>query len=192
MNVDPEDEELLRRLRRLPDQLDAGAALWAKAERVIRKPVAEWPEFEPVWDCDDASFHLSLDGTSPEAFASSYPDGVCCCDVDLSDLDSQLCGGSLRSAAEVWGIADTKVAEAICFWTEGGKMTPPMILLITAEGKPQLYVKGGNNRLAIVRAKGVVRLKVLIRRNELAAVSNMLRSLREETPSAKRDAGALT
>ncbi|MDR5799013.1 MULTISPECIES: hypothetical protein [Caballeronia] len=192
MNYSEEHERLLRSMGRHPDQIDAGAALWANAKKLIRKPLSKWPQFEPVWDCNEANFYFALDGESPEAFASDYPQGVRCCDVDLSELDARLCAGSRRSAGEVWGFADSKVAEAICFWAEGGKMTPPMILLVTVGGEAQLHVKGGNNRLAIVRAKGIARVKVLILRDELTAVKGMLPSLIECTTQMVQDAGAKT
>lgn len=185
MNLDAEHEEMLRRLGRHPDQIAARAAKWAKAKKMIRKPVARWPAFDPKWDCDEASFYLSLDGESPESFNYLYPQGVCCCDVDLSELDSRLCAMSRRSAAEIWGFADAKVAEAIRFWAEGGKMTPPMIVLV--EGKKELYVAGGNNRLSVARAKGVTRIKILVRRDELAAIKDLLASLCEDTPTVERE-----
>ncbi|MFL9996242.1 hypothetical protein PQR34_34615 [Paraburkholderia sediminicola] len=190
MNLDAEHEEMLRRVGRHPDQIAARAANWAKARKMIRKPVARWPAFDPKWDCDEASFYLSLDGESQESFNSLYPQGVCCSEVDLSELDRRLCALSQRSATEIWGFDDAKVAEAIRFWAEGGEMTPPMIVLV--EGTSELHVAGGNNRLSVVRAKGVARIKILVRRDELAVVKDLLPSLREDTPTAgQEEAGVL-
>ena len=170
---------MLKKNRPRPDQLDASRERDAKVSKLIKKPVARWPEFEPEWDCDAASYRRAEDGAMSAAdFAAKYSGGVTCCDVLIADLDAVLTTGSRRSKDEAWGFNDRKVAGVILFWSEGGTMTPPLISVGRWSGKDEIHIVGGNNRLAVLRSKGVVETKILVQTPQLDVAKALMPSLR--------------
>lgn len=148
----------------------------SKVERkLLRKPVAEWPPFAPLWDYEPGNFHRSADGCSAAKFRGAYSNGLILAEVDLIELDAALIENSRRTAQEVWGVgADDKVARAIRHWSEGGVMTPAMVQPQTIG---EIIIVGGNNRLAVARAKGVGRVPVLFEPGHLPSMQAKLPGL---------------
>ncbi|MBA9067003.1 hypothetical protein FHR71_000733 [Methylobacterium sp. RAS18] len=148
----------------------------SKVERKLRrKPVAKWPPFAPLWDHEPGNFHRSADGCSAAKFREAYSNGLMLAEVDLIELDAALIGNSRRTVQEVWGVgADDKVARAIRYWSEGGAMTPAMVQPHTTG---EIIIVGGNNRLAVARAKGVSRVPVLFEPEHLPAMQANLPNL---------------
>ena len=94
-------------------------------------------------------------------------------DVPLNNVDTALTPYWHRTAEEVWTVGSPdKAAQAIIHWKEGGLMTPPL-LVPTDDGR--LAIAGGNHRLAVARAKGVLHLPVLTKAHQEAAVREILK-----------------
>lgn len=122
---------------------------------VLNKPRGEWPDsFEVRWDFSPENFFLAEDGAKPEDYAEAeYMIG----EADLEEIDSKLHGASRRDSTQLWAVASSKVAGAILHWSGGGLMTPPHLEIAMGH----LVIVGGNNRMAVCRADGQVRLPFL-------------------------------
>lgn len=123
-----------------------------EARAIIGKSRPEWPAgFRIVWDFSPTNIYRAEDGASPDDYLpSEYRFG----EADLIELDSSLHGHSRRGDSELWTIAAHKVAGVILHWSNGGVMTPPMLDI----NMGCLVITGGNNRIAVCRADGLVRL----------------------------------
>lgn len=122
---------------------------------VLNKPREEWPDcFEVRWDYSPQNFFLAGDGDEPEDYTEAdYLIG----EADLAEIDSKLHGHSFRANADLWAVATSKVAGAILHWSAGGLMTPPHLEIAMGH----LVIAGGNNRMAVCRADGQLRLPFL-------------------------------
>jgi hypothetical protein len=126
--------------------------------RAIRgKPREEWPDaFTIAWDYSPQHFHRALDGEGTSEFAEDYGDvliGV----ADLVEIDGELHGSSRRAKNELWMTSQDKVARCILYWSNGLRITPPML----AVNMGKLVIVGGNNRMAVCRADDLARLPFL-------------------------------
>lgn len=123
-----------------------------EARAISGKPRAEWPaSFRIVWDFSPANIYRAEDGASPDDYLpSEYRFG----EADLIELDSSFHGHSRRDDSELWTIAAHKVKGVIIHWCNGGVMTPPLLDINLG----CLVITGGNNRIAVCRADGLVRL----------------------------------
>ncbi|WP_028167344.1 hypothetical protein [Bradyrhizobium elkanii] len=132
----------------------------ALAEKVMGRPVEQWPAFEVVWTDDPARYYWTFDGADPAAVnPDEYRLGA---GVDLAKIDAALTKYWHRRADEVWTVGDPrKAARIIIHWSEGVHMTPAMVVP-TADSK-NLTLAGGNHRLAVARAKGVALVPILFR-----------------------------
>jgi hypothetical protein len=130
------------------------------AEKVEGTPLAEWPPFDVVWQLDPAQFYFVFDGAEP---GSVRPDKLRMLnDVPIAKIDSVLTPYWHRRADEVWSVGDArKAARVIVHWSEGRAMTPAIVA--PTEDHSQLVIPGGNHRLAVARAGGIVRVPVLYR-----------------------------
>ena len=91
----------------------------------------------------------------------------------LADIDAALTPYWRRTPDEVWTVGSPdKAARAIVHWSEGGLMTPPL-LVPTSDGR--LAIAGGNHRLAVARTKAVARLPILSKSVDEAWVREILK-----------------
>lgn len=122
---------------------------------VLNKPREEWPDsFEVRWDYSPENFFQGRDGAAPEDYTEArYLIG----EADLEEIDSKLHGHSRRANAELWAVSASKVAGVILHWSAGGLMTPPHLQISMGH----LVITGGNNRMAVCRADGQLRLPFL-------------------------------
>ncbi len=150
---------------------------------VMKKPRHAWPrDFQIRWDFSPERFYLAEDGARAADYTQlKYQIG----EADLEEIDAKLHGASRRSEAELWGIYDRKVAEAIAHWSTGGLMTPPML----AVNMGYLVIVGGNNRMAVCRAAGVQRLPFLYKREQKALLASKLDSFVAEAAQAPAPGG---
>lgn len=130
--------------------------------------VANWPPFALAWDTGPENFYRSFDGADPDYDVSD----LTCFWYALAKLDAHLASYNARTAEEVWGVgSDLKSAKAIVFWSEGGRMSPP-ILAAREDGK--IGLNGGNHRLAVARAKGATTVPVLVHERDRAEIFKIL------------------
>jgi len=130
-----------------------------------------WPAFDIHWDLSPANFYRVFDGADPCSVTDN--EHVLIPDVSLASIDAALTPHWHRTADEVWTIGSPdKAARAIVHWSEGGSMTPPL-LVSTTDGR--LAIAGGNHRLAVARAKGVIRLPILVKLADEARVRQILK-----------------
>lgn len=133
-----------------------------KTEGLLNKPIEEWPEFAMQWDEDPESFHHSLDGTKA---ADIDTNEIALVRVKLSNLDAVLQDWNLRTVDEVWSVGNPRrAARVIVHCSEGGKLSPVWVVP-TTPGKVGLV--GGNQRLAVARAKGTQELPIIFWKKEL-------------------------
>jgi hypothetical protein len=140
---------------------------------VRRKPREEWPaSFQVHWDFSPENIYLAVDGGAPEDYTSDkYSFG----EADLAEIDEKLHGSSRRSASELWGVVDNKVAKAILHWSNGLAMTPPLLEV----NMGCLVIVGGNNRMAVCRADFQQRLPFLYLRVQTNLFAAKLSSFRQ-------------
>lgn len=144
-----------------------------EAKKLIKLPIADWPEFEVKWDVHPNKQNLAFDGVSVEEFVDDFPDGLILAEVSLDELDNELCSFNKRTPEEVWGVgSNQKAAEVILNWAEGKKITPPMIR--KTNGTNEICIGGGNHRLAVARAKRESKMFILIDPLELDFISSRL------------------
>jgi hypothetical protein len=150
---------------------DERARIQKAAEAVKGRPPETWPAFDIHWDLSPANFYRVFDGADPGSVTDN--EHVLILDVPLANIDAALTPYWHRTADEVWTIGDPdKAARAIVHWSEGGLMTPPL-LVSTSDGR--LAIAGGNHRLAVARTKGVLRLPILVKSAEAARVRQILK-----------------
>lgn len=128
----------------------------------------EWPEsFQVRWDFSPQRMHLAEDGVSFADFPiADYRYG----EADLAEIDRTLHGASRRSPSELWTIAPHKVARVIEHWSKGGLITPPLLAISMG----YLVIAGGNNRIAVCRADGQLRIPFLYEANSAEDFARML------------------
>lgn len=138
------------------------------ASAIEGAPVEDWPPFALEWDTRPESFHRSLDGADPDYDVSD----LACFWYPLATLDAHFGSYNARTAEEVWGVgSDRKSAKAIVFWSEGGRMSPP-IVAPREDGK--IGLNGGNHRLAVARAKGAAVVPVLVHERDRVEIFKIL------------------
>lgn len=141
------------------------------ADAIEGRPLETWPTFDVCWDLDPASFYRVYDGADPASVDTN--ELVLIPDIPLNDIDAALTPYWHRNADEVWTVGSPdKAARAIVHWSEGGLMTPPL-LVPTSDGR--LAIAGGNHRLAVARAKRAARLPILSKPAEEARVRKILK-----------------
>jgi hypothetical protein len=134
------------------------------------KPREEWPtSFRIAWDFSPAHIYFAEDGASPDDYSSSE---YCFGEADLIELDSLFHGHSRRSVSELWTIAAHKVAGVIWHWSNGGVMTPPLLDI----NMGCLVITGGNNRIAVCRADGQLRLPFIYLKDKAELFSTKIKS----------------
>jgi hypothetical protein len=144
------------------------ARLNARAERLINRPVEEWPDFEVKWDLDPRSFYRALDGARPSALDGRRLVVRWCV---LRTLDDVLADQSRRGPDELWSLGDRlKLGRVLVHCSEGRALTPPWIRPIAG----MVGIKGGHHRLAMCRAKGLKQVPVLVERNDLDQLLSIL------------------
>lgn len=145
----------------------------AEAAKLVGLSVQNWPQFEVVWDLSPQSQHLALDGLPPDEFAVAYPGGLRLERVHFKQLDAHLCAFNLRTPEEVWGVGtDSKAARVLLSWIEGRGVTPPLVGFTNQTS--ELMLQGGNHRVAVARAKGEVKIPILIAPENYEAVGQLL------------------
>jgi hypothetical protein len=141
------------------------------ADAIEGLPLASWPAFDVGWDLNPASFYRVYDGADPASVDEN--ELMLIVDVPLADIDAALTPYWRRTPDEVWTVGSPdKAARAIVHWSEGGLMTPPL-LVPTSDGR--LAIAGGNHRLAVARTKAVARLPILSKSVDEAWVREILK-----------------
>ncbi|WP_421166595.1 hypothetical protein [Aeromonas dhakensis] len=134
-------------------------------------PPQQWPDFIVKWDESKANLHYYADGEDATYIKLNYPHGISIADISLVSLDDSLCFTSRQSPSEFWtvGCADKKI-EVIEHWVSGGKITPCMVRPFNG----QIFIAGGNHRLAVARVKKEMTVPVLFDTGELDEIKNII------------------
>lgn len=97
-------------------------------QKIINKPMQEWPDFEIEWDLSPENFRFALDGCNEDKFARVFPCGLIIGEIALSKIQAILTCFSKRNADEIWTVDNEySVAGCIVHLSDGKKMTPPLI-----------------------------------------------------------------
>jgi hypothetical protein len=141
------------------------------ADAIKGLPPDSWPTFDVRWDIDPSNFYRVYDGAGTK---SVHTDELLVIpNVPLAVVDAALTPYWHRTASELWTVGDPdKAARAIVHWSDGGLMTPPL-LIPTSDGK--LAISGGNHRLAVARAKGVGYVPILSKSQKELQVREILK-----------------
>lgn len=140
----------------------------------------KWPSFIVKWDESNDNLHLYADGEDSGYIVDNYKHGIVIADVSLRELDCFLCETSRQSLAEFWDIgkADKKIG-VIEHWVNGGEITPCMVSPFEGE----IYIVGGNHRLAVARAKGEEIVPILFDNNHSDKIRAIIKTYNLRVPS---------
>jgi hypothetical protein len=107
------------------------------------------------------------------SFAEHFPGGVTVICVPLALLDRQLTRMSGQAPDEFWDVGSQGAkARLLWEWVSGKAITPPLIIL--HDDNLGLIVAGGNNRLAVARAKGAETVPILVKESERGQIEVVL------------------
>ncbi|HGF7366350.1 MULTISPECIES: hypothetical protein [Vibrio] len=138
---------------------------------VVGLPVEDWPEFGIKWDESAESLHYYGDGESRDFIEEHHPDGLIIADVNLKELDLNLVSISKQTVDEFWKIGrKEKKARLIAHWATGNVVTPCKISPYGSE----IFIVGGNNRLAVSRIKNESEVPVLFDPKDLAKLNEII------------------
>ena len=136
-------------------------------------PIQDWPDFTIRWSLEKADQHYAFDGLDPESFFEEYPAGLRVVEsVKIAELDDRLHRVSRQYPNEFWEIGWTgSKAEIILHFVENRALTPPLVCIHSGT---LLCIGGGNQRLAVARAKGEEVIPILVKPLEYNKVIDIL------------------
>ncbi|PXA03904.1 hypothetical protein DDZ13_09700 [Coraliomargarita sinensis] len=136
-------------------------------------PIKDWPDFTVRWSLEKADQHYAFDGLDPESFFEEYPEGLRVIEsVKIAELDDRLHSVSRQHPDEFWKIGWVgSKAEIILHFVENKALTPPLVCIHNGN---LLYIGGGNQRLAVARAKGEEAIPILVKPSEYDKVIDIL------------------
>jgi hypothetical protein len=146
---------------------------WEEASNYLYVPLQNWPSFKVQWSLTREEQYYALDSYRPESFAEDYPEGLHLIHgIALRVLDLCLCAISRQTPDEFWTVGiPGKKARVIADFIAGKALTPPLIRVC----EPMcLLVAGGNQRLAVARAKGEDTVPILVPPEEAELVQELL------------------
>lgn len=168
---------------------------WKRHKKIIQKlevvadalldlPIDQWPEININWDLSKESMRFALDGLSASKFRQSYPDVLIVRWVELDKLNNVLCSFNKRSVEETWNVGfKDKLARVIAWVSDGNPLTPIYISINEALGD-KLKLEGGNHRYAMLNAKKISPIPVLLRKSEESIISSIIKLSVDEKMNA--------
>jgi hypothetical protein len=132
------------------------------AKELEKQPITDWPKQSIEWDLTIENWHLSMDDHDPESFKKEFPDAEIVW-VKTSKLLRNL---TKPNELPFPGFSRGKIARLVIHLQNGGKVSPPCILL----GPEILLVAGGNHRIHWANIINLKKLPILIRAVEKSPI----------------------